>query len=99
MENNLIIRDDLKTHIRSLTGTFTDDGFYVSIDAVLKTIDFAQTIDAEPVRRGEWLEAEKGVFPAYCGKCSECGVTRERENYCPNCGAKMNGGQKQNAVD
>lgn len=41
------------------------------------------------VRHGTWLESEKGVFPAYCGKCSECGVTRERENYCPNCGAKM----------
>ena len=40
-------------------------------------------------KHGKWLEAEKGVFPSYCGKCSECGVTRKRENYCPNCGTKM----------
>lgn len=45
MENNLIIQDDLKTHIRSLTGMFTDDGFYISIDAVLNAIDFAQTVE------------------------------------------------------
>ena len=52
-------------------------------------IDKCPTIDAEPVRHGRWLEAEKGVFPKYCGKCSECGKVRDKENYCPNCGAKM----------
>lgn len=45
--------------------------------------------EIEPVRHGQWLEAEKGVFPKYCGKCSECGAVRDKENYCPNCGAKM----------
>ena len=52
-------------------------------------IDKIPIIEAEPVRYGRWLEAEKGVFPAYCGKCSECGAVRDKENYCPNCGAKM----------
>ena len=45
--------------------------------------------EIEPVQHGQWLEAEKGVFPKYCGKCSECGKVRDKENYCPNCGAKM----------
>ena len=52
-------------------------------------LDRIPIIDAEPVRHGQWLEAEEGVFPKYCGKCSECGKTRDKENYCPNSGAKM----------
>lgn len=59
---------------------------------VVRMLDKQPTIDAEPVRHGRWLESEKGVFPSYCGKCSECGATREREKYCPRCGAKMDGG-------
>ena len=98
MESNLIIRDDLKTHIRSLTGMFTDDGFYVSIDAVLNAIDFAQTIDAEPVRHGVWLpvELEKSFGTIHGVKCSLCGYesVRKEFNYCPNCGAKMDGERK-----
>lgn len=61
------------------------------INGMIDCNDIARfpTIEAELVRHGRWIEAEKGVFPSYCGKCSECGKTRIRENYCPNCGAKM----------
>ena len=94
MENNLIIQDDLKTHIRSLTGMFTDDGFYVPIDAVLGAIDFAQTIDAEPVRHGEWIveSRSESPFDGVSIKCSVCySYVLKKTNYCPNCGAKMDG--------
>ena len=54
------------------------------------------TIDAAPVRRGEWVknfETSAGVVDE---KCSVCGSWYERPsvrsqyNFCPNCGAQMN---------
>jgi len=41
------------------------------------------------------------VIPNPYGKCSACGMLidiRDRFNYCPNCGAKMDGGAND-AVD
>lgn len=45
----------------------------------------APTVDAEPIRHGHWE-----VTPVYI-KCSECGESFMLipQNYCPNCGAKM----------
>lgn len=47
------------------------------------------TIDAAPVRRGEW-KYEKIGGKTYCF-CSECGdqPMRFEPNFCPNCGADM----------
>lgn len=50
-----------------------------------KDIRNAPSIDAEPVRRGEWFD--KGSLSCRCSKCG-CKNTRESA-YCPNCGAKM----------
>ena len=57
-------------------------------------IDGAPTIDAEPVRHGRWIEigADKrgrgGIQ-----KCTACNGTYPYKcKYCPNCGAKMDGG-------
>lgn len=46
-----------------------------------------------PVKHGHWIYAD-GIF-----KCSECDYGFEHEgymhffNFCPNCGAKMDGGE------
>jgi len=46
------------------------------------------TSDVAPVRHGRWRE---GVYAGY--KCSECRTTWDAPTkYCPNCGAKMDGG-------
>ena len=59
-------------------------------------VEDAPTIDAEPVRHGRWELIEEQqwncefmILVAY--KCSECGkeIVPNKENYCPNCGAKM----------
>lgn len=62
---------------------------------VRMTIKHMPTIEAEPIRHGHWIE-EKSIGDC-CYKCSECGFIRdayllEIENYCPHCGAKMDGG-------
>lgn len=46
--------------------------------------------NSEPVRRGKWIYIyNKGYIP-YNYQCSECGARSILfENYCPNCGARM----------
>ena len=69
------------------------EGAYGYVDA--KQIADAPTVDAVPVRHGRW-ECQK--------PCPVCGENRFKgldadiwadwePPYCPNCGAKMNGGQ------
>ena len=62
-------------------------------------IQEAPTIDAVPVRHGKWvIENYNDKLCIPC--CSECNVfvtlSPYKLNYCPNCGAKMDGGD-QNA--
>ena len=58
------------------------------IEDLVECIKAQPTIEAEPVRHGEWvsLEADIGLFA-----CSNCGhkILRAECNYCPKCGAKM----------
>lgn len=46
-----------------------------------------------PVKHGHWIEDAGPEYFGYLGwKCSLCGEgTDENGNYCPNCGAKMDG--------
>lgn len=70
-------------------------------------LDKAPTVDAEPVRHGRWKIDTVWTFNSFEPeiveeKCSLCGRyvqryrTQSTNNYCPNCGAKMGGGE-QNA--
>lgn len=44
-------------------------------------------IKSEPVRHGNWEDCSNGWM------CSECTVDSEKDyNFCPNCGARMDGG-------
>ena len=54
-------------------------------------------IEAEPIKHGRWKDKEDpyGFFDTI-PVCSECGHTtkmREKYRYCPNCGARMDGGE------
>lgn len=53
-------------------------------------------VDAVPVVHGKWIAYLDGehLMPERYYKCSVCGDKghRFRRNYCPECGAKMDGG-------
>lgn len=52
--------------------------------------------DVVEVKYGEWLwnrGCAYGESPYYCSLCIDGGSDNGRDNYCPNCGAKMNGGE------
>jgi DNA-directed RNA polymerase subunit RPC12/RpoP len=65
-------------------------------------IENAPTVDAVPVVHGRW-ECQDGYFSDNW-KCSACGIvwffeydpteTETKVNYCPNCGARMDGDEQ-----
>ena len=70
----------------------------VVADPILKAcmhnvLDGLPAVDAVPVVHGRWVPVEGNIFKRE--QCSSCGAGKaygEIYHYCPNCGAKMDGG-------
>jgi rubrerythrin len=64
----------------------------------VSALDEAPTADVEPVRHSTWRLETDEEMPNPMFKlvvCNECGKTANHTyNYCPNCGAKMDGGKE-----
>lgn len=64
--------------------------FINGIETVLEYAENLPAADVAPVRHGRWIDARE-----YCGDymCSNCEALygTNKFNYCPNCGAKMDG--------
>lgn len=98
---NSIDTDDVADFQRasnSQSEIFTVEGIYEST----KIIDKQATIDAEPVRHGEWLFGKHHGYymEATCSACEGILLVKwyteiGKYTYCPNCGAKMDGGEKE----
>lgn len=62
----------------------------------MEIVATAPTADVAPVRHAEWVVCGDGDNVPWM--CSHCGKTTAHKykvmygNYCPNCGAKMDGG-------
>lgn len=84
------------------TGDDYDSGYNDCMSMVENTVNVYSTADVAEVKHGKWmLEREPNGKP-YCYHCSVCdddyhfiGI-KTQYRYCPNCGAKMDGG-KSNA--
>ena len=53
-------------------------------------IDNMPTVDAVPVVHGRWVFGGDGCV--ICSKCNEEESNDNHRKFCPNCGAKMDGG-------
>ena len=71
----------------------------------LRMIDTFPAVDAAPVVHGRWMEIEDSWGDCHY-QCTECGEEWNLEagtpaennmNYCPKCGAKMDGGDDDEA--
>ena len=75
-----------------------------SAAAVYELIRDAPAADVAPVRHGRWIDAYPDIEPNpmfMYGICSECGFKQgisKYLSYCPNCGAKMDGGDGNSAM-
>ena len=88
-----------------------DSGFADKVfmrERVLEIVKSAPTVDAVEVVHGRWIMDKLEIGSPYdgnstmlvdIGNCSVCGYRCEMlptMNYCPNCGAKMEGERKDN---
>lgn len=71
-----------------LVGTYTMNNEYLS-----ERLKSAPTIEAKPVVYAHWKRKNNET------KCSNCEFiyysNHDDFNYCPNCGAKMDGGERK----
>ena len=72
---------------------------YLSDETFEAAILKIQAADVAPVRHGRWILDEKR-YVIYCSECSapvsyypNIKDVRDENHYCPNCGAKMDGGK------
>lgn len=101
MADEYISREAAKVKIREKFKTLKDR---IEINEVLNAIPAA---DVQPVRHGRWIEENRrpksGMF--YCSECHRTAydpqptrlsgwTKRCRYAYCPNCGARMDGGEE-----
>lgn len=81
--------DDIRKHSES----------YFADDFAHEWVDKQPSADVQPVRHGHWihdgLDIPHGVDWMHCSECGKrdkyCPATMT--NYCPNCGARMDGEQ------
>ena len=73
-----------------------------TIQEAIKMVSFPEytpSADVAPVRHGRWIDAYPDIEPNpmfMYGICSECGFEQgisKYLNYCPNCGARMDGAE------
>jgi hypothetical protein len=78
--------------MRLIDAELLEEQFGISDADILakEEIRFAPTVDAVPVVHGH--RVDDGGFYARCSQCD--GVLPICANYCPNCGAKMDGKRK-----
>lgn len=80
-----------------------NEHFIFGIESVLEYVENLPAADVAPVVHGRWIEQEDPMLDVYytCSACKEdfyietTGYTEKDlflYTYCPNCGAKMDGG-------
>ncbi|MBR3346296.1 MAG: hypothetical protein IKG37_04390 [Solobacterium sp.] len=99
--------DEIKYFQAQLTCDFSNDyeaGMNEGFDHAIGVIELIETVDAEPVRHGKWIDEGQyaDFLPHHAWRCSECGehvidADTPWGRYCSNCGAKMDGKKNEKA--
>lgn len=108
MENGyrLIDANDLIERLK-FKKKISEVGLHRGLQSAMSQCDKAPTVDAVEVVHGRWVVLAEFVDGYTCASCSVCGeytykkgqkgpfrVEYAKYNYCPNCGAKMDGGNE-----
>ena len=108
-----VLHDRMKGAEEWITRAETDElkaraeGFLSALIEVKMSVeDEVTTIEEEPVRRGHWLYTEAWPHRVYCSVCYRTYALKHwqiwedgslQRAYCPSCGAKMDGGDENEA--
>ena len=76
-----------EAHCRHFISTHNCDGcnMMTALNMAIEALSGPKT--------GEWTNA--GVLTVHCSNCKSEFHELEAMNYCPNCGARMNGGEEE----
>ena len=82
-----------------------NEHFIFGIESVLEYVENLPSADVAPVVHGRWIVRFGGPYNRRRCYCSHCGkhngvggIAKNQEKpYCPNCGAKMDGGDSDEA--
>ncbi len=86
-----IERDAALAKIEWLAQMTGDSGREHGLRAAIEVLQACAAADVEPVRHGYWAKPLDRRMKSRL-KCSECGsIAWASYDYCPNCGAKMDG--------
>lgn len=74
-----------------------------TIEDARRTIADTRTADVDTVVHGRWIHdgrrIERGIDWCHCSECGKSDNFCARTNYCPVCGAKMDGERKDGGAD
>ena len=92
-----ISREEVVKEIKSRICAADDaweSGYNTAMAEIMEWIKHMPTADVQPVKHGRWID--NGICDSMLSACSICGYScgAYSFNYCPNCGARMDGESK-----
>ena len=88
--------DESERIARKCVPDLQDDELRPKLKSIRKFIANRPAVEAEPVRHGKWINAGHDAFTQYrrCSSCARLLANAPAYDYCPRCGAKMDGDEK-----
>ena len=86
---------ELNHRLNFLMGENGEYDHYTSgFDEAVTRVENFPAADVAPVRHGKWLYGDYYDIGDVCSECDwDSEMTHPSYRYCPNCGAKMDGGE------
>lgn len=93
-----IERDKIRESYEKLTRSYVHGDPYIADWRFDEMIESLPAADVAPVRHGRWLCVDTDTEQFFlCNRCKK--KEYWESNYCPNCGAKMDGGNEDGKTD
>lgn len=87
MSGDLISR---QTVLKIIDGWYDNNRDAENIEDLIVLITYMDPVNPQEPKTGHWINHQEGRW--IYAKCSECETVHDTQtNYCPNCGAKMEG--------
>ena len=96
-KNDVVYRDQIIDTLKKNMpyAIFDDDGNYTTRG--MRLLDVISAVPAAQAqhKKGKWIHDGRkfkgGNDWVHCSECGHLGIMASRSNFCPNCGAKMDG--------